>query len=102
MPGAEWSQAFGPGHDVWKVGGKVFATVGAVSPGVAVKCASVDEALHLDDLFGWPKAPYFHRSWVLIPPDTAEGELRHRLEKSYRTIRASLTKKARAALPPFE
>ncbi|KPP89398.1 MAG: hypothetical protein HLUCCA08_18455 [Rhodobacteraceae bacterium HLUCCA08] len=102
LPGATWSEAFGPGHDVWKVGGKVFATVGQVTPGVAVKCASVEEAEHLQDLFGWPKAPYFHRSWVQVPPDTAEDELRHRLTHSYRIVRAGLTKKAQAALPPFE
>jgi predicted DNA-binding protein (MmcQ/YjbR family) len=102
LPGAEWSKAFGPGHDVWKVGGKVFASAGFSTPGVALKCAGIDEALHLEDLFGWPKAPYFHRSWVLVPFDTAEDELAHRVAKSYRTVRAGLTKKAQAALPPFE
>lgn len=100
-PGAEVSSPFGPGHDVWKIGGKIFATIGAVTPGVAVKCASVDEAHHLEDMFGWPKAPYFHRSWVLIPFETDPEELRHRIGKSYGLVRASLSKKAQAALPPI-
>lgn len=45
------------------------------------------------------KAPYFHRSWINIPFGTDETELRHRVERSYDLIRASLTKKAQAALP---
>ena len=102
LPGAEVSDPWGGGHEAWKVGGKMFASIGAVTPGVAVKCASIDEALHLEDLFGWPKAPYFHRSWVLIPFETDEEELRHRIHGSYRIVRKSLTKKAQAALEPFE
>ena len=100
LPGAEVSDPWGGGHDAWKIGGKMFASIGAVTPGVAVKCASVDEAEHLEDMFGWPKAPYFHRSWVLIPWETAEDELRHRIERSYALVRASLTKKVQAGLPP--
>lgn len=100
LPGATHENSFGPGHDVWKVGGKVFATIGVKGDGLAVKCASVDEALRLEDLFGWPKAPYFHRSWVHVPLDTEASELAHRIGLSYATIRQSLTKKAQADLPP--
>ncbi len=100
LPGATLEHSFGPDHDVWKVGGKVFATIGAKGDGLAVKCASIDEALHLQDLFGWPKAPYFHRSWVHIPLDADPDELAHRISRSYNIIRQSLTKKAQAALPP--
>lgn len=79
----------------------MFASMGAMTQGVAVKCASIDDALHLEDMFGWPKAPYFHRSWVLIPWDVDEGELRHRIEGSYKIVRASLTKKLQAQLDPI-
>jgi len=96
--GATHEHSFGPDHDVWKVGGKIFATVGAKADGVALKCRSVEEALHLEDLFGWPKAPYFHRSWVHVPLDAPLDEVTHRVAVSYDTIRASLTKKACAAL----
>ena len=101
LPGATLEDPWGGGHDAWKVGGKMFTCIGARGDGVAVKCASIDDALHLEYLFGWPKAPYFHRSWVLMPLDTARDEMRHRIESSYRIVRVSLTKKAQAALPPF-
>jgi hypothetical protein len=78
----------------------MFASIGTRGDGLAVKCGSVEEALHLEDLFGWPKAPYFHRSWVFIPMNTDPDELRHRIGVSYTIVRASLTKKAQAALPP--
>ena len=70
--------------------------------GVAVKCASIDDALHLEDMFGWPKAPYFHRSWVLVPLDADQDELRFRIETSYRNVRGGLTKKLQSQLDPFE
>ena len=102
LPGATLEDPWGGGHDAWKVGGKMFACIGARGDGVAVKCASIDDALHLEDLFGWPKAPYFHRSWVLMPLDTGRDEMRHRIETSYRIVRASLTKKVKGGLPPFD
>ena len=37
FPGAEVSDPWGGGHDAWKVGGKMFACIGAVMPGVSVK-----------------------------------------------------------------
>ena len=46
------------------------------------------------------KAPYFHRSWVNLPEDTPTGELHHRIVTSYDIVRAGLTKKVQAALPP--
>ena len=44
------------------------------------------------------RAPYFHRSWVHLPDDCPEEELRHRLLASYRVVRAGLPKKVQAAL----
>lgn len=101
FPGAHCSDQWGGGHDAWKVGGKMFANIGARGEGVAVKCATVQDALHLEDLFGWPKAPYFHRSWVHIPLDADADDLRFRLETSYGLIRAALPAKARNALAPW-
>ena len=34
FPGAEVSDPWGGGHDAWKVGGKMFACIGAVMPGI--------------------------------------------------------------------
>ena len=47
------------------------------------------------------KAPYFHRSWVNLPWGTSKEELRHRLEASYKLVRASLPKEVQAKLEPF-
>lgn len=102
LPGAECSDPWGGGHDAWKVGGKMFATIGAVTPGVAVKTADIPTAQMLIEAGVGVKAPYFHRSWVLLPEDCAEEELCHRLRTSYDIVRAGLTKKAQAALPERE
>ena len=80
----------------------MFACIGAVTPGVSVKTDSIETAGMLIEAGVGVKAPYFHRSWILLPFDTSKDELRHRLQQSYRLVRASLTKKAQAALPPFE
>ncbi|WP_297757096.1 MmcQ/YjbR family DNA-binding protein [Shimia sp. FJ5] len=100
LPGADWSEPFGPGHDVWKVGDKIFAAIGAQSTGVSVKTPDVETAQMLIDAGVGVKAPYFHKSWIHLPLDAETEELRHRITASYDLIRASLTKKAQAALAP--
>lgn len=102
FPGAEVSDPWGGGHDAWKVGGKMFACIGAVTPGVSVKTDSIETAQMLIDAGVGVKAPYFHRSWINLPWETDEDELLYRLENSYRIVRGSLTKKAQAALDPFD
>lgn len=69
-------------------------------PGVSVKTDSVETAEMLIAADAAERAPYFHRSWVRLPLDAHEGELRLRIERSYRLIRAGLPKKTQAALPP--
>jgi predicted DNA-binding protein (MmcQ/YjbR family) len=100
LPGAESSDPWGGGHDAWKVGGKMFACVGAMTPGVSVKTADVETAQMLIDAGVGAKAPYFHRSWILLPADCAGEELRHRLHASYDIVRAGLTRKIQSAMPP--
>jgi predicted DNA-binding protein (MmcQ/YjbR family) len=102
FPGAEVSDPWGGGHDAWKVGGKMFACIGAVMPGVSVKTDSIETAQMLIDVGVGVKAPYFHRSWVNLPWGTSEEELRHRLAASYRLVRSSLTRKAQAQLDPLK
>lgn len=101
FPGAEVSDPWGGGHDAWKVGGKMFASVGAVMTGVSVKTGSVEQAEMLIEAGVGEKAKYFHRSWIHLPDDCPEDELKHRLEQSYRIIRESLPKKVQAGLAPF-
>ncbi len=102
FPGAEVSDPWGGGHDAWKVGGKMFACIGAITPGVSVKTDSIETAQMLIEAGVGVKAPYFYRSWINLPFETPEDELRHRLAQSYRLVRKSLTKKGQAALAPFE
>ena len=102
LPGAEKSDPWGGGHDAWKVGGKMFACVGAVTPGVSVKTPDIETAQLLIEVGHAERAPYFHKSWVLIDWDKVdESELADRLHTAYRIIRSGLTKKAQAALAPF-
>lgn len=99
FPGAEQSDPWGGGHDAWKVGSKMFACIGSLGDGVSVKTPSVETAAMLIEVGVGVKAPYFHRSWIRLPWETPEDELRHRLEQSYDIVRAGLTKKSQATLP---
>ncbi|MCQ0970020.1 MmcQ/YjbR family DNA-binding protein [Paracoccus sp. TK19116] len=100
LPGAEWSDPWGGGHDCWKVGGKIFAVTGSVNAAVAVKTEGIDQAEMLIAAGPARRASYFHRSWVELPLDTPADELQHRIRASYGLIRATLPKKVQAALDP--
>ncbi|MEL7345655.1 MAG: MmcQ/YjbR family DNA-binding protein [Pseudomonadota bacterium] len=103
LPGAEKSDPWGGGHDAWKIGGKMFACIGSVSPGTSVKTPDIETASMLIEAGVGTKAPYFHRSWVHLSLEGAnEDELRHRLTVAYSIVRSGLTKKLQATLPPFE
>jgi len=111
LPGAElsdpWSESDGASredgqrHDAWKVGDKMFASIGVKTQGVSVKTQSIETAQMLINVGVGKKAPYFHRSWVLLPFETDEEELRYRLTQSYEIIRSKLTKKLQASLPEY-
>ena len=100
LPGAEWADPWGGGHDAWKVGGKMFACIGMVDTGVSVKTADIDTAQMLIDADLATRARYFHRSWVHLPWGSDADEMRHRLVVSYDIVRAGLTKKLQDTLPP--
>ncbi|MDP2580347.1 MmcQ/YjbR family DNA-binding protein [Shimia thalassica] len=100
LPGAECNDPWGGGHDAWKIGGKMFATIGVNGVGVSVKTANIETAQMLIDAGVGIKAPYFHKSWILIPFGGDAEELRHRIWVSYDTVRAGLTKKFQASLAP--
>ncbi len=98
LPGAENSDPWGGGHYAWKVGGKMFACIGAVTPGVSVKTESIEMAETLIAAGVGVKAPYFHRSWLLVPLETDRDETEHRIRTSYDLVRSKLPKKVQAAL----
>jgi len=98
MPGAELTHPWGDGHDSWKVGGKMFASMGSATPGIAVKTDGIETAEMLIAAGVGARAKYFHRSWILLPFSAGNEEARHRIETSYRLIREKLPKKVQAAL----
>lgn len=101
LPGAEWSDPWGGGHDAWKVGGKMFACIGMANDGVSVKTPSIEDAGLLIDMGLAVKAPYFHRSWVRLDWDeTPEDQLRLRIEASYDIVFSGLTKKLQREIGP--
>jgi predicted DNA-binding protein (MmcQ/YjbR family) len=86
-------------HDVWKVGGKIFALIGTQGDGVSLKTASTEEAAFLIEMGRGVKAPYLHRSWIKVDwRRVPEEEVRDRITTSYGIIFASLTKKAQRAI----
>lgn len=102
FPGATCSDPWGGGHDAWKVGGKMFACIGAVLPGVSVKTDSIETAEMLIEVGVALRAPYLHRPWVTLPWTVPEDELRFRLANSYRLVRGALPRKVQAGLSDFD
>jgi len=99
LPGAEWSDPWGGGHDAWKVGGKMFACIGTANDGVSVKTPDIETASLLIEAGRAERAPYFHRSWVRLPWNhVPRDEYEDRLRNSYEIVRSGLSKKVQAAL----
>ncbi|WP_415920767.1 MmcQ/YjbR family DNA-binding protein [Tateyamaria sp. SN6-1] len=102
LPGAWFASHQDGGLEAWKVGDKMFATIGMAGDGVSVKCADVETAQMLIEVGAAIKAKYFHRSWVRVPFDGADPDLmRARIQSSYTLIRTSLPKKTQATLAPW-
>jgi len=76
----------------------MFACFGQKIDGVSLKTDSIETAQMLIDAGAATKAPYFHRSWVLVSFDAPAEELAHRVQVSYDIIAKSLPKKVRDAL----
>ena len=98
LPGAEVNDPWGGGHDAWKVGGKMFASIGMLDDGVSVKTADVESAEMLIDAGIAVRARYFHKSWVHIPWGADEDELKARVAASYELIKSKLPKRVQAEL----
>lgn len=76
----------------------MFACFGDRIDGVCVKTDSVETAQMLIDAGAGTKAPYFHKSWILVGFDGDADELRHRIAVSYDIVFKGLTKKARTEI----
>ena len=101
LPGAEVSDPWGGGHDTWKVGGKMFASMGAIDQGVVVKTNSIEMAQMLIEAGVGTRAPYCHASWIRLEPDAPEDELRARIRDSYQLVREKLTKRVQSTLAAY-
>lgn len=97
MPGARASDPTVE-LDSWKVGGKMFACFGDRIDGVCTKTDSIETAQMLIDAGAATKAPYFHKSWVLVSFDNDADELLHRIATSHAIILKSLPKKVQAEI----
>lgn len=101
--GAEPGYPFGPGAQVWKVGGKIFAIVSedAHPTQIALKC-DPDLALDLREEFPGKVMPGYHlnkRHWNTVIIDALpDGELEDWIGHSYELVVASLPVRTRRTL----
>ena len=99
LPHSMPEEPFGPGVQVWKIGGKIFAVLGGEPVGLTVKCADIETSRLLIEMGKAVKAPYFHASWARFELETAAPEyMLRRIEESYAQVKGGLPKKLRAAL----
>ena len=98
LPGAVLGHPFDNEHDAWKVGGRMFTCIGSKRTGVSVKTPSIEAAQMMIEGGVGQKAPYFHRSWVHLTPETDDDLLRAAILRSYDIVRAGLPRKVQASL----
>lgn len=99
LPGVTLDHPFGPDHDTYKVGGKMFAMVGGMG-GLSFKVTDIAYEVLTETGRAAP-APYLARArWVHLedPADWPDGELAEHLATAHAVVAAKLTKKAREAL----
>ena len=76
----------------------MFVCIGDRIDGFCTKTDSVETAQMLIDAGAATKAPYFHKSWVLVSFDVDADEAAHRIATSYDIIFKALPKKTRDAI----
>jgi predicted DNA-binding protein (MmcQ/YjbR family) len=105
-PSALVSQPFGPGVDVHKIGGKMFAIAAdQPPPRLTLKCDPV-----LSEILRGQYAaitPGYHtdkRHWVSIAQDAdlPDAEIERLIDHAYDLVRSKLTRAAKAALAAAE
>lgn len=103
FPGAAETIQWG-NERVFKVGGKMFAVIGAErgADAMSFKCSDASFRL-LTELPGLVPAPYLARAqWVKVEPLAAlpDADLRAYLRRAYEIVAAALPRTARPALAP--
>ena len=101
FPGATETIQWGDDR-VFKVGGKMFAVIGAERGADAMSFKCSDESFRLlAELPGLSPAPYLARAqWIKLAPLAAlpADELKAYLRRAYEIVRRGLPKKAQAVL----
>lgn len=99
LPGTTLDHPFGDDHDVYKVGGKMFAVVWGVGD-VSFKVSDIAYEVLTETGRARP-APYLARAkWVNLPDpaDWPDDDLADHLKTAHAIVAAKLTRKARMAL----
>ena len=99
LPGVTLEHPFGDDHDVYKVGGKMFAMVGGMG-GLSFKVSDIAYEVLTESGRASP-APYLARAkWVHLadPADWPDDDLAEHLRIAHGIVAAKLTRKARAEL----
>lgn len=99
-PGAELTHPFGPGVDIWKVRGKMFAALDPRDGSATFKCPSPDVAEMLIEIGVVHRARYLTRGgWVTAEAGALEpADLAARIAASHAAVVAGLPKALRAGL----
>jgi predicted DNA-binding protein (MmcQ/YjbR family) len=105
LPGAFEDRPFGPGVQVFKIAGRMFAILGHRNGHLAVslKCDPfLSEVLRAEHACITPGYHLNKRHWITIEIDGSLGdhEILGLVEHSYDRVRTRLTNAERAALPP--
>ena len=99
LPGVTLDHPWDPGHDAYKVGGKMFAVVGGEGS-ISFKVSDIAYEVLTGTGRARP-APYMARArWVNqdSPSDWPDGDLTEHLKSAHALIAGKLTKKARRDL----
>ncbi|MFY8164835.1 MAG: MmcQ/YjbR family DNA-binding protein [Brevundimonas sp.] len=99
LPATTLDHPFGDDHDVYKVGGRMFALVGGMG-GLSFKVSDIAFEVLTEDGRAKP-APFLPRANggnLVDPADWPDAELAEHLAIAHGIVAAKLTKKARAAL----
>ena len=101
FPQATEENPFGPGLDVYKVEGKVFAILSPAGPSVSLKCEP-GLAMHLRQQFDAVTPGYHlnkkHWNTVRLDGDVPADQLEEMIEHSYECVVAGLPKAVRLRL----
>lgn len=99
LPGVTLDHPWDPGHDAYKVGGKMFAVIGSMGS-LSFKVSDIAYEVLTEDGRARP-APYMARAkWVQLddPSDWPDDELAEHLAIAHGLIAMRLTRKIRREL----